>query len=501
MSARTMFVGLATLLLGTQLTVYGQEAEIASQATKFADVIARSERAVVAIARVLPGDEPQVEEFGFRRRWRDPPRSAFIPKEFGCGVLLAREPDDGIRYVLTPRHVITGRNDRAANRPELVKYQIKLASRHTVQGTLYNQDERSDLAVLKLDLDSVGLSADKVPTMTLGQAENLRKGNIIIGLGNPYAVGRDGSASASFGMISNFSRKTADGETASSRPEESGNIFELGALMHVDLRLQLGGSGTAILDLDGKLVGLGTSLAALKGYESSVGFAVPFDAEVRRIVASLLDGYEVEYGYLGVGPGDVDLSGQRDNDGKWLPVTAAQLERVMTDSPADVAGLQQGDCILSVNGQPVTGSADLMLKVGMLGPETVAKVEVWRPGRGLREILDVELGKWPVYDDSSIIAPNSRHPVWRGLNVDFSTARWRFMPPHRRHNPHIRAVVITKVAPGSPAEKANLQVGEFIVEAAGKSVLTPSEFSKAVDGSSEPVELRLLDGRTVTLEP
>jgi serine protease Do len=495
---KTLWLGILFLSLG--LTSSGQDAAPASQEQKLIDVIARSEGAVVAIARVLPGDEPQEEEFGFRR-WRDPPRSVFIPKEFGSGVILRREPDDGVRFVLTPRHVITGGSDRAASRPELVKYQIKLASRHTVQGTLYNQDERSDLAVLKLELDSVGLSPEKVPTMTLGQGENLRKGSSIIGLGNPYAVARDGSASASLGMISNLSRKTSEGENGSSRPEEAGTIFEFGSLLHVDLRLQLGASGTAILDMEGKLVGLGTSLAALQGYESTVGFAVPFTPEVRRIVKSLLDGYEVEYGYLGVGPGDVDLSGQRDNDGNWLPVTAAQLKHVTTDSPADVAGLQQGDCVLAVNDEPVTGSAELMLKVGMLGPDTVAKLTIWRPNRGSREQIDVPLGKWPVYDDSSIIAPNSRHPVWRGLSVDYSTARWRFMPPQRRHNPHIRAVVITKVEAGTAGAKANLQVGEFITEVAGQPVVTPSEFTKAVDGALGPVELRLLDGRAVTLEP
>jgi serine protease Do len=502
MSACRTSLWLGVLFLSLPLVSNGQDAGPASAEQKVIDVIARTEGAVVAIARVLPGDEPQDEEPGFgRRRWRDPPRSAFIPREFGSGVIVRREPDDGLRFVLTPRHVISGRSDRVASRPELVKYQVRLASRHTVPGTLYNQDERSDLAVLQLELNAVGLSPEKVPTMTLGQAEKLRKGSSIIGLGNPYAVARDGSASASLGMISNLSRKTSEGENGTNRPEESGTIFEFGSLLHVDLRLQLGASGTAILDMEGNLVGLGTSLAALQGYESTVGFAVPFTADVRRIVKSLLDGYEVEYGYLGVGPGDVDLSGQRDNDGNWLPVTAAQLERVLTDSPADVAGLQQGDCVLSVNDEPVTGSADLMLKVGMLGPETIARLTVWRPNRGSREQVDVPLGKWPVYDDSSVIAPNSRHPAWRGLSIDFSTARWRFMPPMRRHNPHIRAVVITKVEPGTAGAKAELQVGDFITEVAGQPVVTPSEFTKAVENATGPVELRLLDGRSVTLAP
>ncbi len=111
---------------------------------------------------------------------------------------------------------------------------------------------------------------------------------------------------------------------------------------------------------------------------------------------------------------------------------------MLTDSPADVAGLQQGDCVLSVNDEPVTGSADLMLKIGMLGPETVARLTVWRPNRGSREQVDVPLGKWPVYDDSSVIAPNSRHPAWRDAASISRRPAGGFMPPMRRHNPHIR---------------------------------------------------------------
>lgn len=484
---------------GKQLVV-AQDGGLISQEQRIVETIARGEKSVVAIARVLPGDEPENEEFGFRRRWRDPPRSVFIPNEFASGVILAREPDDGSRYVLTPRHVTKGRSDRSAN-STVARFQVRLASRHSVPATLYNQDERSDLSILKLDLDDVGLSAEQVPAVTWGQAENLRKGNLVIGLGNPYAVARDGSASASLGIISNLSRKTSEGEGSNHRPEESATIFEYGALLHIDLRLQLGGSGTAFFDLDGKLVGLGTSVAALQGYESTVGFAVPIDSEVRRIVKSLLDGYEVEYGYLGVKPGDVELTGQRDEQGKWLPVTAAQIDRVTPDSPADLGGLQERDCVLSVNGQPVAGSSELMLKVGMLGPDTIAKVEIWREGQGSRQTLDIRLGKWPVYDDSSIIAPNSRYPAWRGLNVDFSTARWRYMPPQRRHNSHIRAVVITKVAKNSPAEKAQLQEGLFITMVDGHPVVTPAEFAEAVKDLDGPIEITLLDGRTVTLHP
>ena len=467
------------------------------------DIIAKCEGAVVAIARVLPEDQ-QADDlprdpFGFRPP-PGPADSSFIPREFASGVILARDPDDGARYVLTPRHVITSSRGRQANRPEDVQYYVKLASRHVVQGVLYNQDERSDLAVLKLDLESVGLTADQVPTFTWGEAEKLRKGSVVVGLGNPYAIARDGSASASLGLISNISRRSSEGVSRPDAGEESGTIFEYGALLHVDLRLQLGTSGAAIVNTEGQLVGLATSLAALRGYESSVGFAMPFDADVRRIVKSLLDGNEVEYGFLGVMPVDATLSGQRDRNGQWLPVSSARLLNIGQQSPADQAGLKQGDCVLAVNGQPISGSSDLLLKIGLLGPDASAQLDVWRPSRGERLEKVVRLGKWPVYDDTSIIAPHPRHPAWRGLSIDYVTARRRFMPSNPLGRYH-RAVVVTRIHEGGLASQAGMQVGDFITHVAGQPVQTPSEFSAAVEGQTAGVELTLHDGRRVTVEP
>ena len=221
-------------LSGPALT-YTQEAPVAGPPILQAfeqgliDVIARSEGAVVAIARVLPEDQEREEQPGDPFDFRPPATpldTSFIPREFASGVLLARDPDDGQRYVLTPRHVITGSRRRGAKRPDEAQYFVKLASKHVVPGMLFNQDERSDLAILKLDLERVGLTADQVPTFTLGEAETLRKGSLVLGLGNPYAIARDGSASASLGLISNISRRPSEGEVRPNTGEDSGTIFE-----------------------------------------------------------------------------------------------------------------------------------------------------------------------------------------------------------------------------------------------------------------------------------
>lgn len=462
--------------------------------------IAQTEGAVVAIARVLPEDVQRDPEQRNPFRFRSvvtPADPGFIPREFATGVILSREGDNA-RFILTPRHVVTGSALRKKNSHSEALFFVRLASRNVVAATLYNQDERSDLAVLKLDLEGSGLTAEQIPVMPLGAGESLKKGQLIVGLGNPYAIARDGSASVSLGMVSNLSRRPVEGEAENETGEESGTIFEYGALLHVDLRLQLGTSGTAIVDLQGKLVGLGTSLAALRGYESSAGFAIPLDADVRRIVKALLDGHEVEYGFLGVRPDDIQLAGVLDADGQPLPPSAAVLVSVAEDSPADQAGLQRGDCILAVSGHPVLGNSDLMLRVGLLGPETEAQLSVWRPRTRNRSEVAVRLGKWPVYDDSSIIAPHLRYPAWRGLRVDYCTSRRRFMPAHLTSR-YPRAVVVTAIEENSPAARAGLNVGDFIRQVGREPVQTPHEFQDAVEPRDGVILLQLDDGRMVEI--
>src|SRR5262249_42894439 len=163
---------------------------------------------------------------------------------------------------------------------------------------------RSDLAVLKLQERLPDLKPIK-----LGDGGAARKGQFILSLANPFAAGfRDGSPSASWGILSNVRRRMPGGLTEVERNrlqlQQFGNLFQL------DARLNLGCSGGAVLNLDGELIGLSTAQAALSGVETPGGFALPLDAGVRRILEVLKRGEEVEYGFLGV-EFDTDRQGVR----------------------------------------------------------------------------------------------------------------------------------------------------------------------------------------------
>jgi serine protease Do len=317
-------------------------------------------------------------------------------------------------------------------------------------------------------------------------------------MGNPYAIARDGSASASWGIVSNISRRPVGQEDREVPGEET--IHQYGTLLHVDTRLDLGMSGGGLLNLEGELIGLTTSLAALRGYEKSVGYAIPIDASMRRIIDDLLQGLEVEYGFLGVHPAD---AGRQDLRFQRVPgeyTAAARTEFVAWDSPAAQAGLQQDDLILEINGTPIRSAADLMREVGLLAPESVAEMLVWRRSERRKLSLKARLGKWPVHDDSQIVSTASRHPHWRGMGVDYPTARRRLQTSDIMERYH-RAVLVTGVEPGSAAESAGLRVGDFVSHVEDVAVETPREFHAATRGLRGDVRLERLDGSRVVIAP
>ncbi len=462
------------------------------------DVIARAEQSVVSVAlirdtttarplidpfHIVAGDTPEVP--------------AFIPFEFGSGVIIGRGEFPEERFVLTNYHVVHG--SRQPSAPVVpARLMVRLPSRHVVWANELAGDPRSDLSILSLDLAAAGLTADDVVPFEFREASPPQKGQFVIALGNPYAIARDGSASASVGIISNIARRSSpSARVAQGRREDI--IHEYGTLLTIDTRLQFGGSGGALVDLNGRLIGLTTAIAALEGYESSAGYAIPLDDGFRRIVESLLAGHEVEYGFLGVAMRDV----LQDETIQWEQVrqpSAACADHVAIDSPAHRGGLRPGDIILAVNDDTVYGVDELTQAIGLLGPESTASLSVYRPSSSQELTVDVRLGKSPVQDDSGIVTTERRWPLWRGLGVDYSTARRQFMPFDVLLT-YRKAVLINEVIPGSPADQAGLKVGDMIAAVANTPVETPDEFQRAVEEASDTVQIELLDGRRIDLAP
>jgi serine protease Do len=211
-----------------------------------------------------------------------------------------------------------------------------------------------------------------------------------------------------------------------------------------------------------------------------------------------MQGYEVEYGFLGIGLEPATFQELQSLPRELQQKSAAMAKEVYPETPAALGGLTSKDIILAVNNNPVYDSYDVMREIGVVAAGERVKLRVWRKQYRQPIEIDVTLGKWPVRDEEGIIAPNRRFPVWRGLVVDFPTGRKRFIEAELRYH---RAVVISSIVPGSPAAKAQLQEGEFITHVNDTPVPIPKEFHKATESlkSDEDVTLRLLDGRRVVV--
>jgi len=474
----------------------------------YTTIIERASPSVVAVANIEPSRLRRPEEVPFKRQLpigdmrnlHDPTSPDFIPKQFGAGVVIAHGENSAERSILTNFHLIRGGAPvGATSSTDFNRIFVYFSDHRTAEAQILAADPRSDLAILKL-LDNSHIDMAKLPGLALGNATGVKKGNSVVVLGNPYAIARDGSASASRGMVSNLSRfPMSPGSTNDSDAAEKTTIHHFGTLLHIDARLNLGGSGGALLNLKGELIGLTTSLAAIEGYEKSVGFAIPFDQPTRRIILEeLCKGYEVEYGFLGIYPDNFssrDIMRARSPVGQFA---AARAVDVAMNSPAKRGGLLRGDLILAINDKKIFGRYGLMREIGLQKPGSVSKLMIYRAGR--RQYLYVTLGKWPVLADESIIATKPRpERQWAGLTIDFPTARRKYSPEPLIYP---SAIVVLKVAESSPASDAGIEPGDLITHVNKKPVETPNDFAKIIAAAkNSPVDLDFKDGRELTLAP
>jgi serine protease Do len=436
------------------------------------DAIARAEKSVVAIARVKKesaGDSLLVESrpdpFGRRPFLSSPPQPTdpdFVPNEYGTGVVVDRQG-----LILTEYQLLDDDSD----------YYVTTTDHRVFKATPKAADPRSDLAILSV-------KADNLTPITLGDGGKIRKGQIVIALGNPFAIARDGQVSASWGIVSNLGRK------APASPSESDitgkpTLHHFGTLIQIDAKLNVGTSGGALVNLQGEMVGLTVSWAATAGFESAAGYAIPMDATFRRVIETLKQGREVEYGFLGVPPSN--LRAEEILLGKH----GIQVSKAVPGTPAVKAGVMDNDVITAVNDEPVYDADGFVLSVGKQPVEAKVKLTVLRSDH--TRVIEAKLSKYPVRGKKIV---TDAEPLWRGLRVDYATAvvdqEGRGMLGMSFPS---EGVIVAEVAEQSPAFTAGLHVGDVIVSVNRTTVNSPREFRTAAEKSSGQVTVRVAEER------
>ena len=442
--------------------------------------ISRAERSVVSIARKsrsadyarrdLQPDLLGLPSHRSKPFPPDPRNPDFVPNEFATGVVV-----DASGLVLTNAHVVDVDSDHFVTTVDHKVFEMKIKA----------SDPRSDLAVLELKQPRTRGGDDFVP-IVFGDASTLKKGQIVVALGNPYAIARDGQTSASWGIIANLARKAGlprreqDGVVS----DNTKMLHHFGTLIQTDAKLNLGTSGGALLNLRGEMIGLTTSLAATAGFEQPAGYAIPVDETFRRVVETLKKGQEVEYGLLGIRPQHLAA------DDVLRGLHGSLVEMVSPGDPAARAGVEFGDIITHVDGKAIYDADGLRLHVGKLAPSTTTTLTILRNGQTLQK--RVVLSKYPLALPQVV---TNRPPAWRGLHVDYATmTRSEFDLPDFSDPLGLGSVSVSarEVDTESPAWRAGLRPGARISRVGANPVETPDEFRRAVADRSGPVQLGVI---------
>ncbi len=411
----------------------------AADRVSYAAIIGKTAASVVYVhsSRTVPGrdlapffDDPMFRRFfeipgapggsgreggsGSRRGGRLPDQTQ---QGLGSGVVISA---DG--YILTNNHVIEGADDVRVSIGESNKrYDAKVVGR----------DALADIAVLKIE--ATGLAP-----AVLGDSDQLMVGDVVLAIGNPFGVGQ----SVSRGIVSALSRGVGIG------PFED--------FIQTDAAINPGNSGGALLDTDGRVVGINTAILSRSGGFNGVGFAIPINL-VRSIAEQIVNTGRVERGFLGVAPQDLteELSAQ------FKAERGALITEVTEDSPAEKAGLKSGDVILKVNATEIRDARHLLLTISQIAPDSRVTIEYLRDGK--RGHANATLTR---RDDSALTRGNFTSPgkdegVLNGVTVGDLTPQLR---DQLGIAPRIKGALITDVDPDSPSGKQGLRVGDVILE-------------------------------------
>ena len=445
----------AVLMLGQAVPVMAE-----AQLPDFTQLVEQASPAVVNISTTQKLPERRVSSMGqmpdleglppglrdFFERSMPPSGKGGRQREaqsLGSGFIIS--PDG---YILTNNHVV-------ADADEII---VRLSDRSEMKAKLVGTDPRSDVALLKIE-------GKNLPVLKLGKSQDLKAGQWVVAIGSPFGFDH----TVTQGIISAIGR---------SLPNESYVPF-----IQTDVPINPGNSGGPLFNLAGEVVGINSQIYTRSGGFMGVSFAIPIDVAM-DVANQLKAGGKVSRGWLGVVIQEVhkDLA---DSFGLDKPA-GALVAQVLDDGPAAKGGLQVGDVILSMNGQPIVMSADLPHLVGALKAGSKATLEVIRNGK--RQNLELTVGAIPD-EGKEMSSPTGAEQSSNRLGVSVAD----LSEEQKKANDIKGGVIITDVQDG-PAALIGLQPGDVITHLNNQAITNGKQFTEIAKAlpKNRSVSMRVL---------
>lgn len=386
---------------------------------------------------------PEQEEQGKKRQYEQ--------KGLGSGVIVRRTGDT--IYVLTNNHVAGG----------ATKITVKLNDSREFEAKLVGADARMDIALLSFT------SSDKsIPVAKLGDSDAVQTGDICLAMGAPLGY----SQSVTQGIVSAKGR--------------SGNgIGNINDFIQTDAAINQGNSGGPLVNIYGEVIGINTWIASQSGGSQGIGFAIPIN-NIKNAINSFISKGKIVYGWLGV-----SLLEANKEYKEALGVekeTGALATQLFIGSPAQKAGMQPGDFIVSLNGHSVKDVDQLVREVGLLEAGVTANFEIIRNGKKVALPVKIEERSEKVSSDNGKLWPGFiAVPITEKVRKDMELEN------------KVKGVVVSNVMEKSPAAALRLQNGDVITAVNGKSVTDLKSFYAELAAADKAVNFDIYsNGGTIT---
>ena len=447
----------AVFLITISVSAVMAQGPVDGQLRSYADVAEKTMPAVVNISTDKMVDRsaqhPFMNDPMFKRFFNMPDDDVHNNPErmehsLGSGIVIS---SDG--YILTNNHVVEN----------ATKIRVTFLGEKEYEAEIIGTDPPTDVALIKI-------SAEGLPFIQIGESDRMRVGDQVMAIGNPFGVGQ----TVTLGIVSALGRNIG--------------LMDYSDLIQTDASINPGNSGGALVNMQGELVGMNAAMMSRSGGSQGIGFAIPTSMAM-QIVESLKETGTVQRAYLGVLPQPMDQS-MADYYGMDRP-RGVLITQVNADTPADRAGLKDGDIILSVDGREIKNPSMLRNVISLSEVGQEVDLAIVRDGK--EKNVAVKLEKFPDPEQVAEVE-DEEDGTLDGVTVREMTERMRPMMDTLPDD--MEGLLVTDVEQTSNAAGEGLAEGDIILEVGKEPVTTLKAFKAALGKNTDrPVFLRVYKAR------